>query len=161
MKLFTISIFFVLASSGFALAQGIPVRNYSNFPGIIETLKELAKKNGKSKQNTFYISDVRKDGYREIAYAYWKQDNSVIILNLSLEKETANYYWLYSKARIDLSRDVVLTKDDIAGSSFLVDRVWAKKNLSRCEEGYKLLISSTNKKNGTGRFTSKIRRNKS
>lgn len=145
MKQFLFLIVLLFVFSNFASGQGISVRNHSNFSGIVETLRELVRKNGKSRQNTFYISEVRKDKSREFAYAYWEQDKSIIILHLPLKKETANYFWLYSKARIDLLTDVVPTEKDIGGSSFLVDRAWVNSILRRCSKGYRLLISNTGK----------------
>ena len=47
-------------TSNFAFAQNISVRKHNNFSGIVETLEELVKKNGKTQRNTFYISDVKK-----------------------------------------------------------------------------------------------------
>lgn len=129
-----------LIFGSFALAQETSVSEHGNFSGIVATLKELVKRNAKTRRNTFYISGVKKDGSREFAYAYWKQDKSIIILQLPLEKETADYYWLYSKARIDLLTGVVPTEEDIKGSSFLVDRPWVDKILQRCSDGYVLSV---------------------
>lgn len=127
-------------SSTFAYAQNVSVRKHDNFSGIVETLGELVNKSGKNLKNTFYISDVKNEEGREFAYAHWIQDKSIIILHLPLEKESADYYWLYSKARIDLLTDVVPTKEDIGGSSFLVDGPWVNSILQRCSRGYKLSV---------------------
>ncbi len=140
MKRFLFLVILLFAFDVFVSAQKIPLRKHNNFSGISETHKELVRKNGKFRQNTFYISDVKKDGLDEFAYACWKQDKSIIILHLPLEKETANYYWLYSKARIDLLTDVVPSEKDIGGSSFLVDRPWVNKILRSCQKGYKLTV---------------------
>lgn len=141
MKRFLFLSVLLFISSNFAVAQDISVRNHSNFSGIVATLEELVKRNGKFRHNTFNISNVKKDGEREFAYAYWKQDKSIIILHLPLERETADYYWLYSKARIDLLTDVVPTEKDIGVSSFLVDKPWVDSILRRCSKGYRLLVS--------------------
>ena len=144
MKRFLSLIIFIFSFGIFVSAQSIPVRKHSNFSGISATLKELVRKNGKFSRNDFYISDVKSDS-GEFAYAYWKQDKSIIILNLPLEKDLADYYWLYSKARIDLLTDVVPTENDIHGSSFLVDRPWVNKILSSCRNGYRLSITKPKK----------------
>ncbi len=143
MKRFISLIFCLFVLAGLTFAQ-ISLKKHKNFVGITETLEELAEREGKFRQNIFYISDVKKDGSREFAYAYWKQDNSIIILHLPLEKDTADYYWLYSKARIDLLIGVVPTKKDIGGSTFLVDKLWADKITKRCLKGYKFSVSATN-----------------
>ncbi len=145
MKRFLFFVILLFALNVFVSAQDIPVRKHSNFSGISATLKELVRKNGKFRQNTFYISDVKKDNLHEFAYAFWKQDKSIIILQLPLKKETADYYWLYSKARIDLLTGVVPTEKDVGASTFLVDRPWVNKILRSCKKGYKLSISKQKK----------------
>ncbi len=84
MKRFIFLIFFVFCLIGSALAQ-TNLSKHENFVGVTETLQELAEREGKFRRNTFYISDVKKDGLDEVAYAYWKQDNSIIILHLPLK----------------------------------------------------------------------------
>ena len=111
--------------------KSTPIRSHPNFSGIVATLKELVAREGKAKKNTFFIAAVRREGGRDYSYAYWKEDKSIIILHLPLEKESASYEWLYGKARVDLETDVVSTQEDIGGSSFLVDRAWVNKNSER------------------------------
>ncbi len=120
--------------------KGTPVRSHPNFSGIIATLKELVAREGKVRRHTFFIADVRQEDGREYSYAYWKEDKSIIILHLPLEKEGASYEWLYGKARVDLETDVVPTQEDIGGSSFLVDRAWVNKILKECAGGFKLSV---------------------
>ena len=117
-----------------------PVHSHPNFSGIVATLKELVAREGKVRRNTFFIADVRRGDGREYSYAYWKEDKSITILHLPLEKESASYEWLYGKARIDLETDVVPTREDVGGSSFLVDRAWVNEILKECAGGFKLSV---------------------
>lgn len=121
-------------------SQSTPIHSHPNFPSIVATLKELVAREGKVRRNTFFIADVRREGGREYSYACWKEDKFIIILHLPLEKESASYEWLYGKARVDLEKDVVPTREDIGGSSFLVDRAWVNKTLKECSGGYKLSL---------------------
>ena len=137
------SILMLMVCAGSVIAQNpksTPVRSHPNFSGIVGTLKELVAREGKAKRNTFFIAAVRGENGREYSYAYWKEDKSIIILHLPLEKESASYEWLYGKARVDLETDVVPTQKDIGGSSFLVDRAWVNKILKECAGGFKLSV---------------------
>lgn len=125
--------------------QTTPVHSHPNFAGIVATLKELAAREGRTRRNTFFIADVWREDGRDYSYAYWKEDKSIIILQLPLEKESASYDWLYGKARVDLETDVVPTQEDIGGSSFLVDREWVNKILKECAGGFKLSVVKARK----------------
>lgn len=142
------SILMLLASAGNAAAQeskSTQLRSHRNFSGVVATLKELIAREGKSKRNTIFISEVFQEDGREYSYAYWKEDKSIIILHLPLEKDSASYDWLYGKARVDLELDVVPTQEDIGGSSFLVNRVWVNRILKKCVSGYRLVVKTPSK----------------
>lgn len=141
--LLVIFVFFLLGVSAFS--QGQRANKHQNFNSIVETVKTLVENERREKKRaTVYISDISKDGDREFAYAYWKEDNSITILNLPLalplKKGSGEYFWLTSIARIDLDKDVVPTKADIGGSSFLVDRPWVEKIKSDCLKGVRLRL---------------------
>ena len=76
------------------------------------------------------------DGHRYL-YAYWREGRSMLILHhfdptFDGTKETTDYWWLEYKARINLRTDVVPTEDDIAGSSYLVDKPWTDRIVRAC-----------------------------
>jgi hypothetical protein len=48
--------------------------------------------------------------------------------------------WYGTKARIDLDTDVVATADDIAGSTYLVDRPWVDAVIAACLNGHGLVV---------------------
>ena len=137
------SVLMLMVWAGNVAAQepkGTPLRSHRNFAGVVATLTELVAREGKAKRNTLFISEVLRESGREYSYAYWKEDKSIIILHLPLEKRSASYEWLYSKARVDLETDIVPTPEDIGGSSFLVDRSWVDKILEKCAGGYRLSL---------------------
>lgn len=124
-------------------AQSTQIDKYKDFGSILETMRSLAEYAEKDpKKQTMYVSNVTKDETREYAYVYWKEDRSITILHLPLSvplvMNSSNYYWLTTKARIDLKTDIVPTKDDIGGSTFLVDKSWADSIIRRCKAGVKL-----------------------
>jgi hypothetical protein len=122
--------------------KGTSLRSHRSFSSAVATLKGLIAREGKAKRNTILVSEVFREEGREYLYAYWKEDKSIIILHLPLEKDSANYEWLYSKARVDLETDIVPTQEDIGGSSFLVDRPWVNRILKKCHSGYRLMITT-------------------
>lgn len=118
----------------------IKANKYKDYKGIVGTMKALAKFDGKGRsKNTIYVSDILNDGNRDYAYAYWVEDNAIyslhLPLSLPLKKNSPDYYWLTYKARVDLKTDVVETEEEIAGSSYLVDRAWVNKIIKSCKRG--------------------------
>ncbi len=112
---------------------------------ILETFRALVRFEGqKNKSNTIHVSKIIQDGDRKVAYACWEEDNSITILHLPLtlplKKYSGQYYWLRSKARVDLKTGVVAKKEDIGGSSFLVDKDWVDDITRLCLAGSKLKL---------------------
>jgi hypothetical protein len=122
----------------------VPINLHANQPEILTMLKDLVARFGKAKRNTFYVSPIARKAEGEYAYIYWKQDNSIITLDLPLkaplEEEAA--FWLYTgKARIDLVKGVVPTEDKIGSSTFLVARPWVDWIIKDCvSNGRKITI---------------------
>ena len=116
----------------------ILIDQHENFEDVVLALKRLAAFTGKKGLQTFHISKVRY-GEGEYAYAYWKQDNSIIILHFPFygEPSDSQLYWLSGKARIDLKNVVPTGKYENLGCC-LVEKDWADKVLSWCKAGYKL-----------------------
>jgi len=137
---------FIITVSWCLTGAQIRADKHKEYPKIRETLHKLVEFSGRAgKPNTILISAISNDGNREYAYAYWKEDNSITILQLplsssSLEKNSPEYYWLTTKARINLTNDVVETEKEIAGSSFLVDRKWVEGIKRKCINGIRLQI---------------------
>ena len=124
-------------------AQSVRADKHPSFASIVTTMRTLVQlKKNRSGHNTVYISNVSTENGYEFAYAYWKEDKSITSLQLPLTLpvllNSPTYYWLTTKARIDLVTDVVPTEKDIGGSSFLVDRPWANKIIRNCLNGVRL-----------------------
>ena len=87
---------------------------------------------------------IARRGAGEYAYIYWKQDNSIITLNLPLKKplEEETAFWLYTgKARLDLATGVVPTEAEIGSSTFLVAKPWVDRIIKDCvSNGQKITI---------------------
>ncbi len=124
--------------------KSIPFNRHKSFYGVVDTLKRLAAFVGKKGVQTFYISNIRDEGDNEgeYAYAYWKQDNSIIILDSpqDLEPSDSQLWWLSSKARIDLKNIVPSEEYNKSLGCCLVEKDWADEILGRCKAGYKLQV---------------------
>jgi hypothetical protein len=112
------------------------------YPEKIPTLKGFVARYAKQRINTFYIAQTKDDEGKEYLYAYWKEDRSILLLeHFNFLGKNTDFEWLYNKARVDLRRDVVPTKEDIHGSTFLVDRPWVNRIINACtKKGKKLVI---------------------
>lgn len=119
----------------------IPINRHENFEDVVATLERLIAFMGKKGVQTFQISEVRYDQASEYIYAYWKQDNSIIILHLPLSSEPTDseLYWLSGKAHIDLRNVVPTGKYENLGCC-LVEKDWADKVLGWCKAGSKLKV---------------------
>jgi|GEM_PF-1885919 len=121
-----------------------PVNLHPNHPEILTMLKDLAARFGKTKWNTFYVSPVARKADGESVYVYWKEDNSIMILDLPLKdavrEETA--FWVYTgKARIDLAKSVAPAEDKVGSSTFLVSKQWVDRIIKDCmSNGRRIVI---------------------
>jgi hypothetical protein len=126
------------------------VNRHPDYPEILTMLKDLVARFGKTKLNTFFISPVIHENQHERTYIYWKQDKSILILDLPLQRplENESALWLYTgKTRIDLVTGVVSTEEEQGFSTFLVSKPWVDKILKDCVvNGRKINIHKRNRK---------------
>jgi hypothetical protein len=120
-----------------------------NFDSEVAALKLLPSFMGKSGFQTFYISKPQPsepqhtDG-SSVAYAYWKEDHSIIILNLPMSEPPTeqDLWWLSFNARVDLEKHIV-ARERLNMGCCLVTRAWANAILRDCKRGYKLTVNSS------------------
>lgn len=119
-------VFFALSGCA-SIARSI--KQDAHLPGIRLLLEGFAKAKSPNNIDYFYITPVSRDEGPIFAYAYWLSGNSIIILQLPLTgtPTQADFDWYDGKARIDLAKDVVPTRDDVGGSTYLVDTGWVEK----------------------------------
>jgi hypothetical protein len=117
----------------------------ADLAAAVKTMRTLVKfKKHRSKKNTIYFSKFETDrnSGNVFLYAYWVEDQSItslrLPLTLPLVYESPDYWWLTTKARIDLVTDVMPTEKDIHGSSYLVHRPWVNQIKRKCRRGFRL-----------------------
>lgn len=145
-----------LASVSWCVGQSLGARrrsvSKSDYAGKLATLREFVARYGDESVNTFYIAKAGDDDGRRYLYAYWKEDNSILILEHFTPSGGDGFYdWLHRKARVNLATDVVPTKAEIGGSSFLTDRAWVDRIIRACRSTGERLVIRKNRGNGTRR----------
>ena len=117
--------------------------------GKVATLQEYVSRCGRNQINTFYIANLRNDDGKKYWYAYWREGQSILLFEHFAPVDPGSggyisYEWLDRKARIDLRTEVVPTKEEIGGSSFLEDKPWVDRIVSGCiARGQRYVIKRT------------------
>ena len=88
-----------------------------------------------------HIANVKIDSGETAMYAYWKEDQSILIMHFFAHpSEEQGLPWLHHKARIDLKTGVVATEEEMSGSNYLVTKAWAQHIVNACLEHGQLLV---------------------
>jgi hypothetical protein len=97
--------------------------------------------NAKAKPQHIYIASVKTESGENALYAYWKEDQSILLMNFFTQAvEEEGLSWLHHKARVDLKTDVVATEAEMSGSNYLVTRAWADNIIQACRERGQVLV---------------------
>lgn len=97
--------------------------------------------NAKAKPQHIYIASVKTESGENALYAYWKEDQSILLMNFFTQAvEEEGLSWLHHKARVDLKTGVVATEAEMSGSNYLVTRVWADNIIQACRERGQVLV---------------------
>lgn len=96
---------------------------------------------------SLYIGPIEQEGATALVRVYWPQARAILLIDwpASCSDEDkpiddAALGWYRTKARIDLETEVVPTPEDIAGSTYLVDRPWVDRVVAACRRGHLLVI---------------------
>ncbi|MBP6002294.1 MAG: hypothetical protein KA746_02560 [Pyrinomonadaceae bacterium] len=126
-------------------------------------LSEIADEHARGPVSTFYISPKQMDdtdpskiqGYDpsidySYIYAYWKEENSILILYPPYNVEDVTYLsWAWDLRRYDLSRDVKKETDPTWGQSSITPE-GAKELLRLCmDKGVKIVIDKSRSERNT------------
>lgn len=78
-----------------------------------------------------YVGPRVADDSGAVVRVYWPQAHAILLIDPAMAcgddeapPTDLDLAWYRTKARIDLDTDVVATPEDIAGSTYLVDRAW-------------------------------------
>ena len=95
----------------------------------------------KNASQHIHIANVKIDSGETAMYAYWKEDQSILIMHFFAHpSEEQGLLWLHHKARIDLKTGVVATEEEMSGSNYLVTKAWGQHVVNVCLEHGQLLV---------------------
>jgi hypothetical protein len=96
-------------------------------------LRRFVRHFGQASVNHVYIARADNDDGKQSWYAYWKEDQSILLLgHFTRVNSLLDLLWLHHKARIDLKTGVVPTRADVGSSTYLVSSEWANRIIDTC-----------------------------
>ena len=123
-----------------------PFGSQHDYESKLHVIRVLVNRYGRVRSNRIFVAKEDSGDGRMALYGYWPEGHSILLVDhynpvYDNGKEITDYEWLEYKTRIDLRTDVVATEKDIAGSSYLVDRLWAKRIINAClKSGRQIMI---------------------
>ena len=91
---------------------------------------------------SLYIGPIEREGATALVRIYWPQARAILLIDWpsscsgeDMRIDDAALGWYRTKARIDLDTEVVPTPEDIAGSTYLVDRPWVDRVIAASKAG--------------------------
>lgn len=91
---------------------------------------------------SLYIGPIEREGATALVRVYWPQARAILLIDWpsscsgeDMPIDDAALGWYRTKARIDLDTEVVPTPEDIAGSTYLVDRPWVDRVIAASKAG--------------------------
>jgi len=116
-----------------AEGQGKEQVTPSELSAYLPGLRRFVRHFGQASVNHFYIARVLNDDGKKHLYAYWKEDQSILLLgHFGIVNDTLDLGWLHHKARIDLQTGVVPRRADVGSSTYLVSADWANRIIDTC-----------------------------
>lgn len=128
------------------LLETYPVQQHPAYGQMVNRLKTFVAHKGKQRRNHFYIAEIRKERetnvlgdslIRNHTYAYWVENDAIIILNFPL----AGYDELERKCYIDLRKQVVPKGRYVNLGCCLVEDDWARGIINSCRMGKKVRLT--------------------
>lgn len=99
-----------------------------------------------------YVGPRTTENGTTIVRVYWPQARAILLIDPRMAcgvdgtpPADIDLSWYRTKARIELETDVVATPEEIAGSTYLVDRAWVDAVVAECLRDEPLTIIPTKK----------------
>ena len=124
----------------------------TDFNETVETLRDFLQLYSRWHVNSIHVLKLKVDPENarseEALYGYWSEKRAILLLDhFKHSQKFDDYYWLSWHAVINLRTDLVPTREDIGGSSYLVDKPWADYIVRSClKQGQKLVLVKTERK---------------
>ena len=99
-----------------------------------------------------YVDPRPTENATHVVRVYWPQARAILLIDPRMAcgvdgtpPADIDLIWYRTKARIELETDVVATPEEIAGSTYLVDRAWVDAVVAECLRDEPLTIIPTKK----------------
>jgi hypothetical protein len=122
-----------------------PAQAHPAYKEVMKTLKAFINYKGKQRLHHFYIAEVRKERVTnalgdswedEHTYAYWAENDAIIILNFPL----GGYDEVARRSYIDLRKQVVAKGRYANLGCCLVEDEWVRKIIDDCRKGKRVVL---------------------
>ena len=128
-------------------SDSISIERSPQFRCVAALLQQIVDDAANHGPQSLYIGPIEQEGATALVRVYWPQARAILLIDWpascgdeDMRIDDAALGWYRTKARIDLDTEVVPTPEDIAGSTYLVDRPWVDRVVAACRRGHLLVI---------------------
>ncbi|NOT87441.1 MAG: hypothetical protein HOP03_04580 [Lysobacter sp.] len=130
------------------VSQLIAIARSPQFRCVAALLQKIVDDAASRGPQRLYIGPIEQDGAAAFVRVYWPQARVILLIDWpascsgeDMRIDDAALGWYRTKARIELDTDVVATVDEVAGSTYLVDRPWVDAVIAACLNGHALVVT--------------------
>lgn len=124
-------------------SHSMSVERRPEFRCVAALLQQIVDDAASRGPQSLYIGPIEREGATALVRVYWPQAHVILLVDWPAScsdedmppVDDAALGWYRTKARIDLDTEVVPAPEDIAGSTYLVDRPWVDRVVAACKAG--------------------------
>ncbi len=126
--------------------EPISVRQHPDYAKLPIALEELVAQDARQKKNTFYVSKIYPFPEPNMAWVYWKENRSLILLEPGKEYDGDwKHALLWSRRYLHWNKEIVSPKHYYQGSNFLTLKQDAREMIKDCMAGDEFILSKEKK----------------
>ncbi|MBN8214199.1 MAG: hypothetical protein J0M09_14845 [Xanthomonadales bacterium] len=129
------------------VSDSMSIERSPQFRCVAALLQRIVDDAASRDPQSLYIGPIEREGATALVRVYWPQARAILLIDWpascsgeDMRIDDAALGWYRTKARIDLETEVVPTSEEIAGSTYLVDRAWVDRVVAACRRGHLLVI---------------------
>lgn len=124
------------------VSDSMSIERSPQFRCVAALLQQIVDDAANHGPQSLYIGPIEQEGATALVRVYWPQARAILLIDWpascgdeDMRIDDAALGWYRTKARIDLETEVVPAPEDIAGSTYLVDRPWVDRVIAACKAG--------------------------